>query len=201
VTRRAESLAAAAQISAVSCIVSLSVGAIALLLGTSAGSVALIAFGLESFVDGGASAMLFWRFGVESRQPHRAEHLERRASRIIGAVLLVVAVYLVAAAVRSLVAGPSSHPQSASIVLAAASVAVLPLIARRKLVLSGRLASRSLHADGVLTLAGAVLAGVTLAAILIARYSGFETADPLAALIVALALMVEAFGALKESRR
>ncbi len=199
-THRSAPLAAAARISAVSFAVSLAAGSIALLFGTRAGSVALIAFGLESFVDSGASAMLFWRFGVEAREPHRAEHLERRASLIIATVLLLVAAYLMAAAARSLVIGPSSHPSAAAIVLAAASVVVLPWIARRKLVLSRRLASRSLHADGVLTLAGAVLAAVTLAAILVARYVGFRAADPVAALVVATALLAEAVGALRESR-
>lgn len=198
-THRAEPLAAAARISAVSFLVSLTVGVIAVLFGARSGSVALIAFGLESFVDSGASALLFWRFGVEARQPHRGEHLERRASRFIGRVLVVVAAYLVAAAIRALATGATSHPSPASIVLAAASVAVLPWIARRKLMLSGRLASRSLHADGVLTLAGAVLAAVTLAAILIARYLAFEAADPTAALIVAAALLVEGVGALRTS--
>jgi divalent metal cation (Fe/Co/Zn/Cd) transporter len=194
---RAALLHAAVRISALSCAVSAAIAVAAIILGIQADSLALVAFGLESVVDGAASAVLFWRFGVEASHPHRGAGLERRVSRLIGGVLAVVATYLTIAAVRSLIAGPEAHVSSASIALAGASLAVLPWIAYRKLSLARRLRSRSLRADGALTLGGAVLAAMTLAAILMARFLGFEAADPVAALIVAIALLSEAVRALR----
>jgi divalent metal cation (Fe/Co/Zn/Cd) transporter len=85
------------------------------------------------------------------------------------------------------------------VVLAATAVVVLPGVAYRKLVLARRLGSRSLRADGLLTAGGAILAAITLAAVLVARYVRVEAADPAAALVVALVLLREAVGAFKES--
>jgi divalent metal cation (Fe/Co/Zn/Cd) transporter len=189
---RAGLLRAAARVSALSCLVSLVIAVFALVLGSATGSLALVAFGLESVVDSAASGVLLWRFGIEARHPHRGRRLEERVSRLIGAVLVVVATYLVTASVRALISGAATRESSASIALASASVALLPWIAYRKLTLARRLGSGSLRADGVLTLGGAVLAAMTLAAILITRYVGFEAADAVAALVVAAALLWEA---------
>jgi divalent metal cation (Fe/Co/Zn/Cd) transporter len=199
VNDRGRLLRSAARISALSCAVSMVIGAIAIALGTRDSSLALVAFGLESLVDGAASAVLVWRFGAEARRPHHGARLEQRVSRLIGGVLMVVAIYLVAAAVRSLITGPEAHVSSVSVALAAASLAVLPWIAFRKLSLARRLGSRSLRADGVLTLGGAVLAAMTLAAILLTRLLGFEAADPVSALVVAAALLSEAWRAVRGS--
>jgi divalent metal cation (Fe/Co/Zn/Cd) transporter len=191
---------AAARISGLSCAVSLSVAVVALVLGLRQGSLALIALGLESVVDAAASGVLVWRFGVEAREPHRAEVLEARASTAIGAVLLMVATYLIVASIRSLAAGPAARGSAGSIAIAAVSLCLLPPIAARKVTLARRIGSRSLRADGALTVAGAVLAAVTLAAVLITRYTGFEAADPIAALVVATALVPEALGAFTAGR-
>ena len=51
--------------------------------------------------------------------------------------------------------------------LTAASVCVFPILARAKLRLAAPLGSRALRGDGVLSLAGAVLAGATLASLIL----------------------------------
>jgi divalent metal cation (Fe/Co/Zn/Cd) transporter len=51
----------------------------------------------------------------------------------------------------------------------------------------------------VLTLGGVVLAAMTLAAMLLARFLGFEAADPVSALVVAIALLFEAVRAFRGS--
>jgi divalent metal cation (Fe/Co/Zn/Cd) transporter len=194
---RAVLLRAATRISALSSALSLVIGSVALALAIPTGSLALVAFGLESMVDAGASAVLVWRFRVEGREPLRGAHVEQRARRVIGFVLLAVATYLIAASVRALLVGTVPREATASVVLAAASVVVLPLLAYRKLRLARKLGSPSLRADGLLTAGGAVLAAITLAAILAARYARLEAIDPTAAFVVALILLREAAAALK----
>jgi divalent metal cation (Fe/Co/Zn/Cd) transporter len=163
------------------------------------GSLALLAFGLESFVDAGASAVLVWRFRVEGRKPERGAHVERRARGVIGFVLVAVAIYLVGASIWSFTMGREAHESVGSVALASIGVVLLPGVAYRKLMLAGRLGSRSLRADGLLTAAGAGLAAITLGALLIARFADVAPADPAAALVVALVLLREALGAFRDS--
>jgi hypothetical protein len=49
--------------------------------GAITGSLALLAFGLDSVIDGSASAVLVWRFRLELRQAGRPGRAERMAAR------------------------------------------------------------------------------------------------------------------------
>jgi divalent metal cation (Fe/Co/Zn/Cd) transporter len=198
VNDRPSLLTAAARVSALSSGLAVGISTAALILASESGSLALVAFGLESIVDAGASGVLVWRFRVEGRKPDRGAHVEQRARRVIGFVLISVAVYLLTASIRSLVIGSHPHESTGSVTLAAASVVILPAVAYRKLALARGLGSRSLRADGLLTAGGAVLAAITLAAILLARYERVAAVDPAAALVVAVVLLREAISAFRE---
>ena len=106
--------------------------------------------------------------------------------------MFLVALYVGVQAVRALAQG--SHPESSTlgVVLAALSLAVLPWLGRRKLVVAAQLGSQALRGDGVLTLAAAALASITLAALLLSSAFGWWWADPIAALATATALCIEA---------
>ena len=67
VNDRESHLHAAGAISLLSLTLGLVVGATALVLAVTTGSLVLAAFGVESLVDAGASALLVWRFRVERR--------------------------------------------------------------------------------------------------------------------------------------
>ena len=87
-----------------------------------------------------------------------------------------------------------SHPESSAFGfgIAAISLLVLPVLGVMKLRLSGRLGSPALRGDSVLTLAAAALAAITLVALLANSALGWWWADPIAALLIALALATEA---------
>ena len=188
---------AALRISALSMVVATCLSALAIAFSARSGSLALAAFGLESLVDGAASGLLVWRFTTEHRNPSRAEDIERTARRLVGLVLLVVALYLAVASVRALVAGTDRHDSIGSVVLLVVSAAVLPGIAYRKLSLARRIPSRALRAAGLLTAVAAILAAVTLIAVVVNRYARVTVADPAAALVMAVVLLREGMGALK----
>jgi divalent metal cation (Fe/Co/Zn/Cd) transporter len=78
------------------------------------------------------------------------------------------------------------------VILATASLVVLPWLGRLKLRVASRLASRALRGDGILTAASAALAAVALAALLANSAFGWWWADPVAALLIATALAIEA---------
>jgi divalent metal cation (Fe/Co/Zn/Cd) transporter len=167
------------------------VGITALVAGAVAGSLALVGFGADSIVDGLASAVLVRRFSRERSRSGNPDRLEHRAAQIIGLVLIAIGLYLVVRAIGALVGHSNPDRSMIGIVLTAASVLVLPALARAKLRLSRALRSRALRGDGVLSLAGAVLALAALLSLLVDSAFGWWWADAVAALAIALFLLRE----------
>ena len=75
--------------------------------------------------------------------------------------------------------------------MTAASILVLPVLARAKLRLSEQLTSSALHGDGVLSLAGAALAAATLVSLLVDSAFGWWWADAVAGMLIAVTLVRE----------
>lgn len=166
--------------------------------GAVTGSLALVAFGLDSVIDGSASGILVWRFGLELRRVGRPEHAERIASRAVGAAMLAAALYVLVQAARSLITGAHPGQSMLGIVLLAGSLVVLPVLGYLKLRLAGQVRSRALRGDGMLSAAGAALAGVALAGVAVERSLGWWQADPIAASLIALFLLREGWRTLRE---
>lgn len=167
-------------------------GVAALVVSAIDGSLALGGFALSALLDSSASAMLVWRFTKEQRDPTAAETFERRAQAGIALAMLLVGLYIGQQAVRALVGGSRPEASAFGVGLAAMSLVVLPLLARMKLRLASRLGSAALRGDGVLTLAATVLAAITLTALLLDSAFAWWWSDPIAALLIATALVVEA---------
>jgi divalent metal cation (Fe/Co/Zn/Cd) transporter len=168
------------------------VGAVALGAAVVAGSLALAAFALNALLDSAASAVLVWRFRKERGDPEAAEHLERRAQTGIIIAMLAVALYVGIRAVLTFADGAHAEASLLGAVIAGVSVAVLPFLGSRKLDVAARLRSPALRGDGVLTLAAAALAAITLLALLLNAALDWWWADPVAALVIATAVGVEA---------
>jgi divalent metal cation (Fe/Co/Zn/Cd) transporter len=168
------------------------VGAAALVVSFIDGSLALAGFALNALLDSSASVVLVWRFRKEQRDPVAAERLERRAQYWIVLAMLLVALYVGVQGIRALADG--SHPEASAfaVILAAVSLVVLPWLGRSKLRVASDLTSQSLRGDGILTVAAAALAAITLTALLVNSAFGWWWADPAAALLIATALAIEA---------
>jgi divalent metal cation (Fe/Co/Zn/Cd) transporter len=188
---RADLLVAALRLSFFTIAWNGAVGAAAVTASAIDGSLALASFGLSALLDMSASTVLVWRFRKEQRDPVAAERLERRAQSWIVLAMLAVALYVGVQAVRALVVG--SHPETSAfgVILAVMSVVVLPWLGRWKLRVASQLASAALRGDGILTAAAAVLAAATLTALLLNSALEWWWADPLAALLIAIALAAE----------
>jgi divalent metal cation (Fe/Co/Zn/Cd) transporter len=132
-------------------------GVIAIVAGAVASSVALIAFGIDSFIETTSGALLWWRLRAELTGGVEAEHLERidrRASRLAGALLLALAVYIVVDAGRRLLgSGEEARESWLGIALTALSLIVMPLLGWAKLRTAAALDSRALRADAYETIA------------------------------------------------
>jgi divalent metal cation (Fe/Co/Zn/Cd) transporter len=167
------------------------VGVASVAAGVAAHATALVGFGLNSVVDGAASAMLVWRFEHERRGMRSADNLERRAARVVGVVLLLLAVFLAVRASVALAGRSGPKPSSLGVGLTGASMLVLPILATAKLRLARALESRALRADGVLSGAGAALAAAALIALVLNTTLDWWWADSVAAIAIAAALLRE----------
>ena len=159
---------------------------IAIWAGTEADSIALFGFGLDSVIEIAAAAVLLWRLSVEVRSDDtdRIERAERRVHRFIGLTFLALATYVVIQAVLTLASHSRPEASVVGIVLAAASLVIMPLIAWAKLRVARRLGSEALGAEAKETLACAYLSLALLLGLVLNAAAGWWWADPVAALVM-----------------
>ena len=184
-------LSAAIYWSAASLIWASLVGLTSIVAGIAASSVALVGFGANSFLDGSASAVLVARFRHEHLGRGDADPIERRSGYAVGAAMIGVALYLTASAISALASSSEPETSVVGVAITTASVVVFPVLARAKLRLAGPLGSTALRGDGVLSLAGAILAAATLASLALDSAFGWWWADAVAALLIAAILLGE----------
>jgi divalent metal cation (Fe/Co/Zn/Cd) transporter len=172
------------------------VGIGSLAAGVTTRSVVLVAFGLDSVIDGAASGTLVWRFRLDLEGTGRSDRAERIALRAVGVALLAVAAYVSAQAVGSLITGTRPQHRVVGLILLGASAVVLPTLGLIKLRLARQLQSLALRGDGVLSAAGGALAFIALLGLLLERSFGWSWPDPVAALLIALLMLREGWRAL-----
>jgi divalent metal cation (Fe/Co/Zn/Cd) transporter len=167
-------------------------GTIAVTSAIAYGSISLAAFGLSMLIDTAASVALVWRFRMEERDPEGADRVEAWAEVAIGLAMVAAATYLALQSAHALWRG--SHPDTAppGIVVSVASLLFLPWLARAKWRVAQELGSKALRGDSLLTAASATLAATTLVALVANGALGWWWADPVAALVIAAALVFEA---------
>ena len=184
-------LAAAVRWSGLSLAWATLVGAISLIAGLAASSVALVGFGANSLLDGSASAVLVHRVRHEHGGGADAHVFERRAALVVGTAMIAVALYLAVSAISALASSSEPERSTIGIALTGASLLVFPVLARAKLRLAAPLHSAALRGDGLLSLAGAVLAGATLLSLVLDAAFGCWWADAVAGLLIAAILVAE----------
>ena len=184
-------LAAATRWSVLSLVWASLVGATALGAGLTVSSVALVGFGANSILDGSASAVLVWRFRHERLSTAEVDAVERRAALVVGTAMSGVALYLIVSAIDALATHSVPDRSLIGIVLTGASVCAIPVLARAKLRLAAPLQSRALRGDGVLSLAGAILAAATLTSLVLDAAFGWWWADAVGALLISAILLAE----------
>jgi divalent metal cation (Fe/Co/Zn/Cd) transporter len=122
--------------------------------GVGARSVTLLAFGIDSLIELASAIVLIWRLKVELWHGRSfAESVEERASRIGGALLFALALYIVAAAGWSLWTGRGQDFSWPGLLVSLIAIPLMWRLSRRKLCLADALGSRALRADAVESIA------------------------------------------------
>lgn len=151
----------------------------AIVAGRAAGSLVLVGFGVDSTIEVASAAVIIWQFsGLD-------EEREQRALRLVAVSFFALAAYITIQAGFDLVASREPEPSTVGLVLAVASLVVMPILATAKRSTGRRLESATVTADSQQTWLCTYLSVVLLTGLLLNVTLGWWWADPLAALIIA----------------
>lgn len=159
---------------------------VALTEGARVSSTALIGFGLDSVIEVSSAAAVAWQFA--GRDP---EAREKIALRIIGLSFFGLATFVTVDAVRSLAGVGEARHSTVGIVLAALSLAIMPVLSWAQRRARRELGSLSTVADSRQTLLCTYLSAVLLVGLVLNSAFGWWWADPLAALVIAAVAVKE----------
>jgi divalent metal cation (Fe/Co/Zn/Cd) transporter len=165
-------------------------GGVGVWQGIAAGSVALVGWGLASFIEGLASAVIVWRF-TGSRT--LSETAEGRAQKLVAAQFFILAPYVLIQSVRTLIERGHAEVTVIGMALTATSVVLMPLLGKAKHRLAERLDSTATAGEGTQNILCAVQAAAVLVGLAANAAVGAWWLDPAIGLFIA-------FVAIKEGR-
>jgi divalent metal cation (Fe/Co/Zn/Cd) transporter len=150
---------------------------VSLAAGIAAGSVSLVGFGVDAAIECAAGVVALWRLRV-------GPGVEHVARRLVGASFCLLAAYVAWEAVESLVERRAPDASPVGIAIAAASLLVMPLLARAKRRVAAGLASGALASEARQTSLCAWLSAILLAGLALNALLGWWWADAAAALMM-----------------
>jgi len=159
---------------------------VAISAGTAASSTALVGFGLDSVIEVASAATVAWQFSGAD-----PEARERTALKVIALLFFALAAYICVESIRSLLGASTAEHSTVGIVLAAVSLMVMPVLSLAQRRAGRELGSASAIADSKQTLLCTYLSGVLLAGLLLNSLLGWSWADPIVALVIAVAAVSE----------
>lgn len=157
-------------------------GTIAILAGVLAGSVALIGFGIDSAIEGFASAIIVWRF-TGARMFSAAA--EQRAQKLVAIQFFVLAPYVGYESIDALVNGERPETSWLGIALSASSVVIMPYLGIAKQRIAEQIGSAATKGEGRQNMLCAYLAGALLVGLLANTLFGAWWLDPVVGLLIA----------------
>src|SRR3954470_15234882 len=159
---------------------------VALAEGTRVSSSALIGFGLDSVVEISSAAAVAWQFSAAD-----PERREKAALRFIAMSFFALATYVAVDAASSLFGVREAQPSLIGIVLASASLVIMPMLSLTQRRAGRELGSLSAVADSKQTLLCTYLSAVLLVGLVLNSLFGWSWADPIAALVIAAVALKE----------
>ncbi len=169
---------------------------IAIGLGVAARSVALVAFGLDTMVELFASGVVVWHL----RHPGRdSDRITARALRLVSWSFFVLAIVVTVGAVLALVTSTAPDEAPIGIAYLALTAVVMLSLGAAKRATGRRLGSEPLKAEARMSIIDAALALGVLIGLAANALFGWWWADPIAALLVAVAAIREGIENLEEA--
>jgi divalent metal cation (Fe/Co/Zn/Cd) transporter len=127
----------------------------------------------------------------------RRERNEKLSFKVVGICFLALAAYVAFESITGLLGRKAPEHSLAGIILAAASLIVMPLLSGAKRRVARELGSRAMNADARQTEFCSYLSAILLAGLLLNAAVGWWWADPVAALIMTLFIAREGYHAIR----
>jgi len=176
-------------------------GIVSTFAGVLAGSIALVGFGLDSFVESLSGGVMIWRFRKQEKlSKEEEERIEKIAVRLIAYTFFILGAYVLYESITKLYFHEVSDPSLLEIIIAIASIIVMPALFYMKFQTGKSLGSRSLVADSKETLACAFLSIALLLGLGLNYLYGFWQADPIVGIVIVVFLIREGYETLKEEK-
>jgi len=174
-------------------------GLVSIAAGLIAGSTALVGFALDSFVESLSATVMVWRFRKhETRSEEEEERIEEWAEKLVGYTFLILGVYVLYEAGKSIYLHEAAEPSLLGIAIAVLSVIIMPLLYGSKMRVGKAINSRSLIADAKETLACVFLSIALLLGLVTNYLFSIWWTDPAAGVIIAGFLLKEGYETLTE---
>ena len=164
--------------------------AAALWAGGAADSSALIGFGLDSVIEVASAVALSWQFSA--KDPERREHL---TLRIIAISFFGLAAFITFDAIKAITGGEEAQHSMPGIVIAALSLAIMPVLSWAQRRAGRELGSKTAVADSKQTLLCTYLSAVLLIGLVLNSTLGWWWADAGAALVISAVAVREGINA------
>jgi len=199
VVSRAEQLKRGVHLEYLTILWNLIEGGVAIGSGAAAGSIALVGFGVDSLIETSSGGVLLWRIQAE-RRGHDADALEKTASRLVGVCFLLLAAYVAADSIKTLLTHEKPQRTIVGMAVCVISIFVMPWLALSKRKLAKELNSSALAADSAQTSFCAYLSGIVLGGLALNALFQWWWADPIAALIMCPIIWKEGWKGLEGQR-
>ena len=172
---------------------------VSIIFGSIAGSIALIGFGLDSIVESLSGLILIWRLRQHGRiSPEEEEKIERRATKFVAVTFFLLGAYVLYESIEKLATAEVPETSLPGIIIAIASLIVMPLLAWQKYKTGKQIESMALVADSKETWACAFLSVALLLGLGSNYLFGFWQADPIVGLIIVAFLFREGWESWRE---
>lgn len=130
----------------IECIVSLFAGFLA-------GSPALLGFGSDSLVESLSGMIMIWRFRKHGKvSKEHEENIEKKATFLVGISFFIFGIYVLYESITKLLYQEKPEPSLLGILIAIASIIIMPILFYMKYNTGKKLGSKSLIADSKQTL-------------------------------------------------
>jgi divalent metal cation (Fe/Co/Zn/Cd) transporter len=160
-------------------------------LAITSASTALAGFGLDSFIEIGASTVVLWELSGSGAKR------QKRALRLIGVAFLLLALYLLAESALAFSAQHRPEGSIGGIIWTAVTAVCMFTLAALKSRTGRALGNPVLEIEGRVTFIDGLLACAVLVGVLMNTWLGWWWADPIAGLVIVAYAIREAVGILR----
>lgn len=174
-------------------------GIVSITAGVLSNSIALKGFGIDSFIESISGAVMIWRFRKQVKiTDEEEEKVERIAQKLVAISFFLLSAYILYESISKLYFKDITETSTFGLIIIIMSIIIMPILFYLKYKTGRLLGSKSLVADSKETLACLFLSVSVLFGILLNFFFGFWQADPIAAIVIAIYLIVEGIRTLRE---